>query len=304
MDGGMGSTVEDRGIQVRNALWGSFSLLTPEGIAVNDEIHRDFVEVGAEILVANTHNSLLMLCEAFFERDDAHGVDLPEEVREAPASRRAEALQECVIRRAVESARGALPETAEIVVAVCAGSPEGPYATESTHSPEEIARLQEPQVRAFADVRTDLVLFETLTTASEIEGVARLARQTGLTDFGIGLTCGEDGRTMGGVSMAGAVEMTADAEPSAFFMQCTPFRLVHAALRELVSALEGRSVAGVYANDGRVWRDMRWHGERTSPEEYADEAMRWRDGGARIIGGCCGTAPVHIAELRRRLREE
>jgi homocysteine S-methyltransferase len=46
---------------------------------------------------------------------------------------------------------------------------------------------------------------------------------------------------------------------------------------------------------------MYWHGERVSPEEYAAEAVKWRDRGARIIGGCCGTGPEHIAALKEAL---
>ena len=39
MDGGMGTTSEDRGINTRNPMWGSFALLTEEGRKINDKIH-------------------------------------------------------------------------------------------------------------------------------------------------------------------------------------------------------------------------------------------------------------------------
>ena len=38
-----------------------------------------------------------------------------------------------------------------------------------------------------------------------------------------------------------------------------------------------------------------------SPESMADQAPRLLDAGARVIGGCCGTTPEHIAAMRRRL---
>jgi methionine synthase I (cobalamin-dependent) len=34
------------------------------------------------------------------------------------------------------------------------------------------------------------------------------------------------------------------------------------------------------------------------PEAYAQHAKRWIDAGARVVGGCCGVGPAHIAELR------
>jgi S-methylmethionine-dependent homocysteine/selenocysteine methylase len=32
---------------------------------------------------------------------------------------------------------------------------------------------------------------------------------------------------------------------------------------------------------------------------YAGLARQWIDSGATLIGGCCGTAPAHIAALRK-----
>jgi len=34
---------------------------------------------------------------------------------------------------------------------------------------------------------------------------------------------------------------------------------------------------------------------------YAAAAHRWREQGARVIGGCCGTTPAHIAALASAL---
>ena len=43
-------------------------------------------------------------------------------------------------------------------------------------------------------------------------------------------------------------------------------------------------------------------GWRTEPgvggAEYAEMALRWRDEGAQIIGGCCGVGPEHVAAAR------
>ena len=40
---------------------------------------------------------------------------------------------------------------------------------------------------------------------------------------------------------------------------------------------------------------------KQTPEEFADGAMTLIDEGAKFIGGCCGTNPAVIAELRRRI---
>ena len=58
---------------------------------------------------------------------------------------------------------------------------------------------------------------------------------------------------------------------------------------------------GVYANAGREDEGLGW--AATSPraaEAYAVLAERWKDAGASVIGGCCGTGPLHIRALAER----
>ena len=291
MDGGMGSTLEDRGIPVRNALWGSYALLTPEGIAANDRLHADFVAAGARILIANTHNASLAACRTFLEGPHRNAVDLP------PAVSDADSLLVHVNREALRSARRAAPAGSGIRVAVGIGSAEGAYAAESGLTAGQVFEALSPQLGVLRAWGADPILFETLTTRSEIEGVAELCRETGLAGCGVGLTCGADGRTLAGVTMEDAVAAFEGTEPWCFFVQCTRYDLVAAALAPLIEAAPAGVAVGVYANDGRIWQDMRWHGERVTPEAYAAAARTWAAAGATVIGGCCGTGPEHIAAL-------
>ena len=58
---------------------------------------------------------------------------------------------------------------------------------------------------------------------------------------------------------------------------------------------------GVYPNLGR-YLDPGWKfDEKTGPEDYAEMALQWRDAGARIVGGCCGVTPEHMAAVRTGL---
>ena len=40
---------------------------------------------------------------------------------------------------------------------------------------------------------------------------------------------------------------------------------------------------------------------RGSPEEMADYARRLTAAGVRIVGGCCGSAPVHLRAMAAAL---
>ncbi|HEV57493.1 MAG TPA: bifunctional homocysteine S-methyltransferase/methylenetetrahydrofolate reductase, partial [Phycisphaerales bacterium] len=41
---------------------------------------------------------------------------------------------------------------------------------------------------------------------------------------------------------------------------------------------------------------------RLSPEDFAAAVARIHQAGVRIVGGCCGTGPEHIAALSRTIR--
>ena len=38
----------------------------------------------------------------------------------------------------------------------------------------------------------------------------------------------------------------------------------------------------------------------SSPEYFAEQVPQFLASGARLIGGCCGTTPMHIRAMRRR----
>src|SRR5207244_6495347 len=41
-----------------------------------------------------------------------------------------------------------------------------------------------------------------------------------------------------------------------------------------------------------------------TPDYFADYALRFARAGVRLIGGCCGTTPRHIAAMRKALDEQ
>ena len=58
---------------------------------------------------------------------------------------------------------------------------------------------------------------------------------------------------------------------------------------------------GVYPNLG-YFTDAGWRFDPgVGGDEYAEMALGWREEGAQIVGGCCGTKPEHIAAARERL---
>jgi len=305
LDGGMGSALAERGIDVANAMWGSYCFLQPLGTAINHQVHVDYADQGAEILTTNTHNVRLAKCTRFIEDLSSFSRNLlPQVISELPTTEQPAALHSYLLEIATQSAVFAASQCTDrdIAVAGCTGSvePQGAYASESEISIEQACDRLRFEFTARKQLKhpCDLMIFETLTTRNEIEGIALLAQQMPLDDFAVGLTCGAEAVTVGGVPVDQAVEILRPAKPLIYFIQCTPYQFAAVALEKLMAALSADEVAGVYANDGRVWADGKWTGQPVSPAAYADEADKWKQMGARVIGGCCGTGPQHIRALR------
>lgn len=316
MDGGMGTSIEDAGVSVANPLWGSVALLSEDARAVNQNIHEDFLNAGAELLIANTHNASLASCARYLADgfDVAAGFEKPEILMAVVNALGVESARRAVLSRAPappkERVNGhAFLAEGNVAVAGCIGSVEAPYATSSAIKASEVLERALPQVRVLARLEIELLMFEMISTASEVVGLAAaieaVSREVPELAIGVGFTCSERGTTHGGVSMRDAVDAFRGAPPRLYFVQCTRFDLVERPLVELVDAVGDPRRVGVYANDGRAWNVARreWEGARVSPEVYARHAKRWAELGVAVIGGCCGTKPEHVAALTR-LRAE
>lgn len=312
MDGGMGTSIEDAGISVANPLWGSAALLFEDARATNTLIHEDFLTAGAELLIANTHNASLAACARYLRDgfEASPGFEKPEILMAVVNALGVESARRAVLARAPappkERVNGhAFLAEGNVAVAGCIGSVEAPYATASKIKASEVVERARPQATVLARLPIDLLMFEMISTASEVVGISaiieELSREHPDLLVGVGFTCGERGTTHGGVSMRDAVDAFRGAPPRLYSVQCTRFDLVERPLVELVDAVGDPRKVGVYANDGRVWNMERreWEGARVSPEDYARHARRWAELGVAVIGGCCGTKPEHVAAIAR-----
>jgi S-methylmethionine-dependent homocysteine/selenocysteine methylase len=124
------------------------------------------------------------------------------------------------------------------------------------------------------------------------------ARETGLPVL-VSFVCGSEARLLSGELLAQALCAVAPLEPDAVGVNCLPPSAVGACLPELAAA--GMPFA-VYANLGAPDPDGGFTtSEHTTPTAFADLADGWRQAGAAIVGGCCGTRPAHVRALRASL---
>ncbi|MCG6903964.1 MAG: betaine--homocysteine S-methyltransferase [Rhodobacter sp.] len=148
----------------------------------------------------------------------------------------------------------------------------------------------------------DVLWVETISAPEEFKAAAEAAELAAMPWVGT-MSFDTAGRTMMGLTSAAMARMTErlSHKPLAFGANCgvgasdllrTVLGFV-AAGSELPIVAKGNAGIPKYV-DGHIHYDG-------TPELMADYAVLARDCGARIIGGCCGTMPEHLAKMREAL---
>jgi S-methylmethionine-dependent homocysteine/selenocysteine methylase len=160
---------------------------------------------------------------------------------------------------------------------------------------DEYREIMEVMAKAGAD----LILLETVNSVTEARIGLEAANQAGLPCW-VGFVCSEQGELFTGETMADVENALGPLEPDVILVNCIPPDDATAGLRELLAVRKGPS--GVYPHIGR-FDPPEWHfTAEYPPTTLLEESQRWKQMGTRVIGGCCGTTPEHIAKLAQGLR--
>jgi S-methylmethionine-dependent homocysteine/selenocysteine methylase len=278
LDGAMGTELMRRGFDARLPLWSALALIeAPDQVY---EIHRDYVEAGADVITTNTFRTNRRIV-ARAGLDDGMDAELG--------------------AKAVELAKRAAAEAGrKVLVAGSIAPVEDCYKPGLVPDDEALASEHARQARILADAGCDILLCETMNTLREALASAKAAIATGVSTW-VSVVCSHEGSLLSGEDVGRVAREIAALTPSAMLVNCTPATSTHVALAKVADAATAAGIPfGAYANIGRPARESGWEirGE-VGVREYADCARRWLDMGASVIGGCCGTTPAHIAELRK-----
>jgi 5-methyltetrahydrofolate--homocysteine methyltransferase len=275
LDGGIGTQLQLAGLPagVCGELW---NVERPDVVR---GVHRAYADAGAEALLTNTFGgSPLALAR--------HG-----------QGQRAGELN----RAAASLARDVAGEARWVLGDV--GPFGGFLAPLGDASAEEVEAGFHAQVEALLEGGADGVLVETMTALDELTLAVRAARAAGapFVIASVAFDATRVGpRTMMGVAPHNAAGTALELGVDALGANCgTGLDMTGYAeiLQQLAAAAAGlpllcRPNAGMpRLAGGRVLYDL-------APERMADDVAVLVDAGARMIGGCCGTTPAHIAALR------
>lgn len=265
-DGAIGTLLLDQGIPLERC-FEELCLSDPERIR---SIHERYMGAGARVIETNTFGANAVRLERF---------GLEGRVSE-------------INRAATHIARGCARGKAVYV----AGSV-GPLGL----SGEEAARRGidrefcfREQICALLDGGVDLVLFETFMDFDEMEIALRAWKTIGPGLALCSFACGAEGKLGAELLVEEAFEKLRSLGVSLVGVNCIdgPRTAV-----QVLRRIRGEGMLTAYPNAG-VPKSV---GGRLvypfSPEDFAESARDMIEEGARLIGGCCGTTPEHIAAL-------
>jgi methionine synthase / methylenetetrahydrofolate reductase(NADPH) len=267
-DGAMGTVLYGKGVFL-NVCYDELNLRQPDLVR---DIHREYVKAGAEVLETNTFGANPLKLEHYGLADETEQVN-------AEAVRLAREASEG--RAAVLGAIGPLGLRIE------------PFG--ETSVVEAISAFAR-QVTGLLQGGVDGFIIETFSDVEELRAAVQAVR--GLSDLPIvaQMTVGEDGKTHYGTDPLAFGPAISAMPVDVIGVNCSvgPHGVLEAVeklARSTTLPISAQPNAGLprAVGDRKIYM--------ASPEYMASYARRMVEGGARFVGGCCGTTPEHIRAI-------
>jgi homocysteine S-methyltransferase len=274
-DGAMGTMLYSKGAFI-NRCYDELNLSLP---ALVRDVHQEYVRAGAEIIETNTFGANRKRLASFGFADKVRLIN----------------------RAGVRIAREAARDQAFVGAAI------GPLGVRleplGSTTIEEARSIFREQIEALVEAGVDCLMLETFQDLNEVRAAVEAAREVAGPDMVlmVQLSIEDDGLLQGGTSIEDFTKAL-DAMPvDVIGLNCSSGPKVMLETLEKMATytskpLSAQPNAGLPASvDGR-------NIYLCSAEYMAQYSARFIKAGARIVGGCCGTTPEHIKEIRNEVR--
>lgn len=271
-DGAMGTLLYTKGVFI-NTCFDELNLTRPSLI---QEVHREYLNVGAEVIETNTFGANRFKLAAFGLEDRVENVN----------------------QAGARLARKAAGRRAYVAGSI--GPLGKPLRPLGKIAPEEAAQAFREQAEALAgDV--DLFVVETIPSIEEMKIALEAVRSVSDLPIVAQLTFSDEGQTLMGQSPEQVVEQLSPYNVAALGCNCSigpqPMLEIVQRMRQLT---DKKLSAMPNAGAPRLVESRFIY--LTSPEYMAEYAKRFIQSGVSLIGGCCGTTPQHIKAMAGAVR--
>jgi len=272
-DGAMGTMLYAKGAFV-NRSFDELNLTQPDLVAA---VHLENVAAGAEVIETNTFGANRMKLVPFGLAERLHAINV----------------------QGARIARHAARDRAWVAGAI------GPLGVRlepwGKTGLDEAEALFGEQAMALRDGGVDLFVLETFRDVRELVAAITAVRNVCSWPVVAQMTTDEDGNALDGAAPEDFVAELERAGADVIGLNCS---VGPAGMFETIERMRDATSRPLSAqpNAGRP-REIEGRAiYLSSPEYMASYARRFVDGGVRLVGGCCGTTPEHVAAIRRAVR--
>lgn len=283
-DGAMGTLLYARGIPYEQC-FDALNISQPELIG---GIHREYINAGAEVIETNSFGANRIRLATY---------NLETQVRQI--NHRASRL--------VQEARDVSGK--QVFIAGAVGPTGLPLQAPDEHHLSELRAIFREQIEALQEGGADLLILETFTSLAELRQAVLAAQEIGGLPIVAQMSFYEDGHTLSGQSAARVATVLSDLGVDVIGANCSVgpaatldvLQEMIAASEQTVDASQPAQLFSAQPNAGLPTRIGNRFIYMATPDYFADYARRFDQAGVRLIGGCCGTTPRHIASMRQVL---
>ena len=269
MDGAMGTELYASGVFV-NVSYDGLNLETPD---VVENVHRNYVNAGAEVIETNTFGANPVKLSSYGLAD------------------RTEEINHAAVELALRAAQGRALVVGAIGPLGIRIEPLGPT------SREEAQEFYHRQVDGLAEGGVDGFVLETFSDLNEMEQAFKAVRSRSSLPVMCQVTVGEDCCTSYGTSPEDVATAVTAWGADVIGINCSVGPAVMLdAVERMAQVTDLPLSAQPNAGLPRAVGDRKIY--LASPEYMAQYARRMIEAGARFVGGCCGTGPEHIRSIR------
>ena len=267
-DGGLGSLLQERGLKP-GELPETWNLTRPE---VLYDIHRAYLDAGADIILANTFGA------NGFKYDN---------------------LEEIVTAAVVNAKKAVADSGRKAYVALDMGPTGKLLKPMGTLDFEECVSIYADVVRYGAKAGADLILIETMSDTYELKAAVLAAKENSNLPVVATVVFDEHHKMLTGATPEVVVAMLEGLRVDAIGMNCglgpKQMKPIFETMARYASIpLVITPNAGLpRSENGKTVYDV-------GPEEFAEDMEEIINMGAWMAGGCCGTTPAHIKALTER----
>ncbi len=267
-DGGLGSLLQERGLKP-GELPETWNLTRPE---VLYDIHRAYLDAGADIILANTFGA------NGFKYDN---------------------LEEIVTAAVVNAKKAVADSGRKAYVALDMGPTGKLLKPMGTLDFEECVSIYADVVRYGAKAGADLILIETMSDTYELKAAVLAAKENSNLPVVATVVFDEHHKMLTGATPEVVVALLEGLRVDAIGMNCglgpKQMKPIFETMARYASIpLVITPNAGLpRSENGKTVYDV-------GPEEFAEDMEEIINMGAWMAGGCCGTTPAHIKALTER----